>query len=221
LLEGTLTQRRENSQTTPVDPTLIRSWLAIVLVSGLLLFGALSFTLDASELRNLLMGGVIASAGTATAFYFASKESENTQRNLLNAVFGATTKVPNVAGITVGDARRIMQAVGLTFETNPAAATDSQTVTDTQPTAGTPIQPGAEVAATVTPASTAAAAPIQVPDVIGKNVADARTTVEGLGLTFETNPAAATDSQTVTDTQPTAGTPIQPGAKVTAIVSGI
>ena len=65
--------------------TVVRSWLAVALVAGLLLFAATSFVVDGSELRNLLMGGVVAAGGTAAAFYFASKSAEQTQRNLLDA----------------------------------------------------------------------------------------------------------------------------------------
>ena len=40
----------------------------MALVSGLLIFSAASFFLDDTTLRSLLLGGVVSSAGTATAF---------------------------------------------------------------------------------------------------------------------------------------------------------
>jgi len=56
-----------NDQAGP-DRTFMRSWLAISLVGGLLIFSAVSFQLDDTTLRSSLLGGVIASAGAATAF---------------------------------------------------------------------------------------------------------------------------------------------------------
>ncbi|MBM2620892.1 PASTA domain-containing protein [Actinoplanes sp. LDG1-06] len=152
VLEGTPTRRQQNQSDASPDTTLIRSWLAIALVSGLLVFGVLSFTLDAGELRNLLMGGIIASAGTATAFYFASKESENTQRNLLNAAFGTPTmRMPNLVGISIGNSRQVAQALGLMLEPDPTTAADDDLVTETRPTAGTSVKQGEKVTAVAAP----------------------------------------------------------------------
>lgn len=55
------------------DRTLMRSWLSIALVSGLLLFATGSFFVDDTTLRSLLMGGVIASAGTRNGILFCFK----------------------------------------------------------------------------------------------------------------------------------------------------
>ena len=144
-LEGTPKRQRR----AVVDTTMIRSWLAVALVSGLLLFAAVSFVIDETDLRNLLMGGVIASAGTATAFYFASKTSEQAQQNLLNAAFGtaATITLPNLVDMKAGDGRKIIEALGLTFKTEPAEAVDEKIVTMT-PAAGASVKPKDTVTAT-------------------------------------------------------------------------
>jgi hypothetical protein len=146
ILEGT-----PKTQRTGADKTLVRSWLAVALTGGLLLFAAGSFFIDDPTVRSLLMGGVVASAGTAVAFYFASKASEQTQQNLLSAAFGnlVLLKVPDVRGRTVADARRIIEALPLKFVTNSAAAGDQGTVTDTIPPADGVARPGDTVMAMV------------------------------------------------------------------------
>jgi hypothetical protein len=148
-MEGTPKRQRKD---TASDKTLIRSWLAIALAGGLLFFAAASFLIGDASLRNLLMGGVVASTGSVIAFYFSSKASEQTQQNLLNAAFGtATINVPDVKGRSVGDARTIIEAVQLNFATDPTTATDDQTVADTKPPTGTSVKPGDTVTATITP----------------------------------------------------------------------
>ena len=149
-LEGTPTRQRKD---TVSDRTLIRSWLAVALAGGLLFFAATSFLIGDANLRNLLMGGVVASAGSAIAFYFSSKASEQTQQNLLNAAFGGTVtiNVPDVKGRSVADARTIIEAVQLNFATDPTTATDDQIVADTKPLTGTSVKPGDTVTATITP----------------------------------------------------------------------
>ncbi len=149
-LEGTPKRQRQG---TSSDRTLIRSWLAIALAGGLLFFAAISFLINDTSLRNLLMGGVVASAGSAIAFYFSSKTSEQTQQNLLSAAFGntGTINVPEVKGRTVADARTIIEAVQLNFATDPTTAADGQTVTGTKPPKGSSVKPGDTVVATIAP----------------------------------------------------------------------
>jgi hypothetical protein len=197
------------------DKTLIRSWLAVALVSGLLLFAVGSLFIDDTSLWNLMMGGVIASAGTATAFYFASKASEQTQQNLLNAAFGGTgapISLPDIKGMTVGNARKILEALKLTFMV-PVGTADDQIVTGTQPPPGFAAKPGDTVTGTVEPL------PIKLPDVRNRSVADARTTIEGLKLVFKTDPPGAADNGNVANTNPAAGAVVKPGDTVTATIA--
>ena len=84
--EGSFNSRSGNvpgnsgtGKATP-DRTFMRSWLALALVGGLLIFAAVSFQLDDTTLRSSLLGGVIASAGAATAFYFASNRQTRLAR---------------------------------------------------------------------------------------------------------------------------------------------
>jgi hypothetical protein len=105
LLEGSFKSRSGSmpdkggaGRATP-DRTFMRSWLALALVGGLLIFAAVSFQLDDTALRSSLLGGVIASAGAATAFYFASKSSDQARQDILNASFPRVT-APSLIGKT-------------------------------------------------------------------------------------------------------------------------
>ena len=53
--------------------SLIRSWVAIALVMGLLVFCAAALYLPDTSTRSTMFGGLIASVGAAVAFYFSSK----------------------------------------------------------------------------------------------------------------------------------------------------
>jgi hypothetical protein len=146
-----LARRYLQDDDASADKTLIRSWLSVALVSGLLLFAAGSFFIDDTNMRGVLMGGVIASAGTATAFYFASKASAETQKNLLSAVFDGprTFDLPNLTGMSVAQARGVAAALRLTFGTDPQGAQDGSVIAATKPAAGTSVKPGDTVVATV------------------------------------------------------------------------
>src|SRR5262245_19216938 len=68
--------KRDGVDVKSPDRTIMRSWLAIALTGGLLLFTVVSFGIDDPSLRSALVGGVVASAGAAVAFYFASKSAD-------------------------------------------------------------------------------------------------------------------------------------------------
>jgi PASTA domain len=146
----TMEGRAQGQVSSSGDKTLIRSWLSVALVAGLLLFAASSFFVEDTDLRSLLMGGVIASTGTATAFYFASKASEETQKNLLDAAFNSPTQfeLPDFKGMSVAQARAVAGALKLLFETDPQGAPVGAPVTDTKPSAGSVVKSGDRVTAT-------------------------------------------------------------------------
>jgi len=68
--------------------SVVRSWLALTLVAGVLVFCGISLGVDDSSMRSTLFGGLIASAGAATAFYFSSKNSDQARKDILDASFG-------------------------------------------------------------------------------------------------------------------------------------
>jgi hypothetical protein len=201
-LEG---KRTDESSGADGGRTLLRSWLAAALVSVLLLLAVGSLFIDDSDLRSLLMGGVIASAGTATAFYFASKASEQTQRNLLDAAFtsASTIVLPDLAGKTVSDARTIVTALRLKLDTEPTGMADTARVASTRPSKGATLKPDDTVTAVI----------VTVPDVKGKTIKEARKIIEAAQLKFS---STATDTDTVVRTDPAIGSAVAIGDTVTA-----
>jgi hypothetical protein len=75
--------RRLLGQGSHVGRSIVRSWIAISLVLGLLAFCAAAFWIEDVGLRSTLLGGLIAIAGAATAFYFASRVTDETTSNIL------------------------------------------------------------------------------------------------------------------------------------------
>jgi len=87
LLTGVVIILGRGYRKTP-DPSasIIRSWLAVSLVIGLLVFCGAAFLVNDMSLRSTLFGGLIASVGAAVAFYFSSKATDA----LTAAVAGGT-----------------------------------------------------------------------------------------------------------------------------------
>lgn len=65
--------------------SLIRSWIAISLVIGSMVFCAASLFGNNSSLQSTLFGGLIASTGAAIAFYFSSQQANQARADILNA----------------------------------------------------------------------------------------------------------------------------------------
>jgi drug/metabolite transporter (DMT)-like permease len=88
------------------DPaqSVVRSWLAISLVFGLLCFCAAAFEINDPQLRNTLLGGLVASTGAATAFYFSSKGADKARADILQA----TTTLAQGAAPRVSSRPRIL-----------------------------------------------------------------------------------------------------------------
>lgn len=65
--------------------SVIRSWIAMSLVIGLLVFCAAALLGNETSLQSSLFGGLIASTGAAIAFYFSSKGADQARADILNA----------------------------------------------------------------------------------------------------------------------------------------
>jgi uncharacterized iron-regulated membrane protein len=136
--------------TTPDEPgpSLIRSWISISLVSGLLLFCGTALLISDSTLRATLFGGLIASVGAAVAFYFSTNAASEARRDVLNATLGLV--VPDLVGTaaapkTLGDAQRAMSQTALQLASEPPSAQPEFQVTDQSPRAGTIVRNGSTV----------------------------------------------------------------------------
>jgi hypothetical protein len=128
---------------------IVRATLALVLVGGLMLLAGASFAATATEqTTNLLVGGIVASASSAVAFYFASRGAQDARRDMLGAVFGTET-VPKLEKLSLAEAKEAMSRTSLTLEVpgspQPTAVVKTQSVP-----AGTPVAKGTPVSVTVT-----------------------------------------------------------------------
>jgi ABC-type Fe3+ transport system permease subunit len=126
------------------DGTLVRSWIAIVLVGGLLVFCAVSLSIGNTSLQSTLFGGLVSSVGAAIAFYFSSKSAEQARQDVLTATQSAT-EVPNLQGMTVTDARVVTAKTPLQFVLSNTSALPGDSVTHQSPSAGTSVLSGSKV----------------------------------------------------------------------------
>jgi hypothetical protein len=117
------------------DRTWIRSWLAVSLVAGLLTFCAISFWTDDQQLRSTLIGGVVASAGAAVAFYFASRASDQARKDILGAALGSVT-IPDLTGMTPVQVNSTLAGLAVKASFTPPEPDDAAKVTDQSPKPG-------------------------------------------------------------------------------------
>ena len=92
--------------------SVIRSWIAISLVIGLLIFCAATLLGNDTSLQSILFGGLIASTGAAIAFYFSSQGADKARADILNAVTTigqGATKPSAFSNITPPDGKMNVQ----------------------------------------------------------------------------------------------------------------
>jgi hypothetical protein len=123
--------RRVMGTSGGTEPSLVRSWIAMTLVVGLVLFCGVALFLSDTNLRSVLIGGLAASAGTAVAFYFSSKSADQARQDVLNATFGTET-VPDLKGSTRDVALNRLGQTSLQLVVDPASATANGAVVDSQ-----------------------------------------------------------------------------------------
>jgi hypothetical protein len=165
-----------------VDRTFMRSWLAISLVGGLLVFCAASFELDDTALRSSLLGGLIASAGAATAFYFASKASDQARQDILNASFPTTT-TPSLLDHSKSEVNAALAGTPLYLEASPATAPDTWIAVSQDPQANQQTPAGSRVQVIFAG---------KVPDLNNMTRSAAEAALNALNLTLSPQPANAT-----------------------------
>ncbi len=140
----------KSTSTDQSDQSVVRSWIAVMLVAGLVLFCAVTFTISNQQLQSTLFGALTASAGAAVAFYFSSKNADQARQDILNATFGTDT-VPSLKGDTKDQATAKLATSSFKLEIDPnsSTATDA-TVSNQVPPANSPARKGATVTITLT-----------------------------------------------------------------------
>jgi hypothetical protein len=188
------------------DTTFLRSWLAISLVGGLLIFAAVSFQLDDTALRSSLLGGVIASAGAATAFYFASKSSDQARQDILNASF-PTVSTPALIGKAKAAVNATLAGTPLYLDSSPAAALDAWTAVSQYPQPNQQTPTGSRINVVFAG---------NVPPLNNLTRAAAEATLNAVNLILTATPSSAAETTTAqADQTPAAGSPPPPDRTVT------
>jgi hypothetical protein len=126
------------------DSMVVRSWIAIALVGGLLIFCAVAFAIDDPSLRSTLFGGLIASVGAAVAFYFSAKNADQARKDILTAALG-TAEVPKLEGLTVAQAQAAIAKTPLQLVVSTQHAQTTDVVVDQNPAPNTDVRNGSRV----------------------------------------------------------------------------
>ena len=123
LFLGKAAQRQDGTagQPTPPEADFIRSWIAISLVIGLISFCAIAFAVNDTTLRSTLIGGLIASVGSAIAFYFSSKSADKARQDIANAATLGTEMVPSLIGKTKEVAAQVLGKTSFSLKEDPAS----------------------------------------------------------------------------------------------------
>jgi beta-lactam-binding protein with PASTA domain len=143
--------------------------------------------------------------------------SANSPINLVVSAGQVKVTVPDVRGLTESEATEKIESLGLVPDIGRAFSNEpSGLVLNQTPSAGTAVNAGATVAITVSKGQ----APVQVPNVEGAQTADAKTSLQNLGLVPVTVETSGTPAQVgiVISQDPSAGTKVSPGSQVTITV---
>lgn len=133
------------------EPSLVRSWIALTVVIGLILFCGVALVMDDQDLRNVLIGALASIAGTVVAFYFSSKSADQARQDILNATFGTVTEaVPDLKGLTKEAALQALGQTSLQLAVNPVSSTAPDATVDSQlPLKDSPVRKGTQVVVTL------------------------------------------------------------------------
>ena len=176
------------------DRTFVRSWLAIALVGALVIAVPLSFMLDDTTLRSALVGGLVANAGAAVAFYFAAKSADQARRDILSASLG-TTFVPDLFGMEYAKVNEQLASMSLRLVPPARHPVDGAQVVTQSPAPNQQVMHNSPVAVTF-------AGP--VPDLKGKSLTEATTAATAADLILVPDPAPPPDGTVVIDQAPLA-----------------
>ena len=136
-----------------VGASVVRSWIAISLVIGLLLFCALTFAVPDTALRSTLIGALAASVGSAMAYYFSTKSAEQARQDLMTTIAGSEV-VPDLHGMNAATAATTLGKTSLKLEINPPGFKDpTATVLSQNPNRGVSAPKGSSVQVTMATAS--------------------------------------------------------------------
>lgn len=115
--------KKSDTAASSADRSVVRSWIAVSLVAGLLVITAAEIAGNNSTTSSALIGGLTASVGSAVAYYFSTKASERAQDKLAHAEGqpGAPILIPDLRGKSVHDALVALGSHQLRLVVDPAS----------------------------------------------------------------------------------------------------
>ncbi|MFB0617928.1 PASTA domain-containing protein [Streptomyces sp. AGS-58] len=142
--------RRAVPSRTASSNSIVRSWIAMALVTGLVAFCAVSFAVRDTNLRSTLVGALAAAAGSAVAFYFSGKVAEDARKDVLSAAFGGEEVVPDLIRCTRDQAAVKLGGTTLTLELAPGSGPSAApaAISRQDPAAGATVPRGTAVKVT-------------------------------------------------------------------------
>jgi hypothetical protein len=138
-----------DAASSDTDASWVRSWIAIALVGGLLVFCAASFAVSDTTLRSSLLGGLVTTAGVAVTFYFSTKASEQAQKNVLQAA-GAVPQVvvPLLTAMTRDEVTAVLAHAPVKLVADPPTAAPIWKAVAQTPAAYTTVDSGSSIQVT-------------------------------------------------------------------------
>lgn len=132
------------------DHGIVRSALALILVTSLALLAAVVHFDDANaEHQTLLLGAVATLASAVVAFYFSSRSADAARKDLLSAVsVGPQVSVPDLVGMTVSAAKSRMSASNMSL-TLPQEVSEAAVIATQNPPPGEVVSPGRTITVTL------------------------------------------------------------------------
>ncbi|MFI2200058.1 PASTA domain-containing protein [Streptomyces sp. NPDC020192] len=139
---------------------IVRSWIALSLVAGLLVFCAMAFAIQDSNLRSTLIGALAAAVGSTIAFYFSGKHAEEARQDVLSAAFGGQDVVPDLIGHTEEEAASMLGRTSLQLDLAPGSGPPAPpaTISSQDPARGATVPRGSTVKVAYSSAQVPAAA---------------------------------------------------------------
>jgi hypothetical protein len=139
---------RRSVGTTVALPSVVRSWIAIALVIGLIIYTGATLGGQDESVRSALVGGLVAAVASATAYFFATIQAEGA----LNAVAGAgatpNAVVPSLTQLALSDALSAVGATNFKLVVDAASvptATTPPVIASQDPAAGASVPANSEI----------------------------------------------------------------------------
>ncbi|GAA1932038.1 hypothetical protein GCM10009837_67190 [Streptomyces durmitorensis] len=132
--------RRDNPTVRrSIDGGIVRAAMALISISALVILTVLSLYTGAVG-DNELKTALITITAAITAFYFSSKSSDSARQDIIQAIKDYPS-APDVTGITIAQARKVLDGMNLRLDF-PKEAADTAEIESQEPKPGNPVREG-------------------------------------------------------------------------------